>query len=181
MGGSCTPRIPNFPWLLSLLGMRVTKTCCKLSFPNDSFCSYSWWSWSLAFQHKLKISCLWWYKYKVHFGSLITNNQENINWCYYKLHNVIFNYPFWRRCPSRTHSIFPRLEQGPCSVERYTLSTSSITDRYFHIHTLCKWNLLGSKFLQFDRISLWPGHNIGLCPLISIIKKIWQCLMGTKS
>lgn len=78
---SPSPRIPNFPWLLSLLGMRVTKTCCKLSFPNDSFCSYSWWSWSLAFQHKLKISHLWWYKYKVHFGSLITNNQENINWC----------------------------------------------------------------------------------------------------
>ena len=97
-----------------------------------------------------------------------------------KLHNVIFNYPFWRRCPSRTHSIFPRLEQGPCSVERYILSTSSITDRYFHIHTLCKWNLLGSKFLQFDRISLWPGHNIGLCPLISIIKKKRAVFNGYK-
>ena len=98
----------------------------------------------------------------------------------FKLHNVIFNYPFWRRCPSRTRSIFPRLEQGPCSVERYILSTSSITDHYFHIHTLCKWNLLGSKFLQFDRISLWPGHNIGLCPLVSIIKKNMTVFNGYK-
>ena len=44
------PRIPNFLWLLSLLGMRVTKTCCKLSFPNDSFCSY--------IQLMIMISCL---------------------------------------------------------------------------------------------------------------------------